>query len=131
MVANNATEIAVGIYGQCLALQRDGTVYGWNENGAGEATGVPSKAPGSRGLVTINGQVLTNVSEIAAGTRFSLALRGDGTVAAWGRIDNARSSVTLPVGLSNVVAIAAGGEFCLAVTTNRAVAEKFRQRRDE
>jgi len=33
----------------------------------------------------------------------------------------------VPAGLSNVVAIASGGGVCLAITTNRAVAEKFRQ----
>ena len=34
--------------------------------------------------------------------------------------------VTVPEGLSNVVAIAAGAEdFCLAITTNKAVADRF------
>jgi hypothetical protein len=32
---------------------------------------------------------------------------------------------TVPAGLSNVVAIAAGESFCLAITTNRSVAERF------
>jgi hypothetical protein len=36
--------------------------------------------------------------------------------------------VTVPEGLSDVVAIAAGAEdFCLAITTNRVVADRFRR----
>jgi hypothetical protein len=34
---------------------------------------------------------------------------------------------TVPDGLRDVVAIAAGDNFCLAITTNNAVAEKFRR----
>jgi hypothetical protein len=33
----------------------------------------------------------------------------------------------VPPGLSDVVAIAAGDDFCLAITTNRVVAEGFQQ----
>jgi hypothetical protein len=130
IVASNAVKIAVGIHGHCLALQRDGTVYGWGENSSGESTGIPNrKAPYfSSGLVTANGQVLTNIIDIAAGSRFSVALKKDGTVVEWGRIDNTRSPAAVPEGLSNVVAIAAGEEFCLAITTNSAVAERFRQK---
>jgi hypothetical protein len=35
-------------------------------------------------------------------------------------------ALAVPEGLSNVVAVAAGNDFFLAITTNRAVAEKFR-----
>ena len=41
---------------------------------------------------------------------------------------NDQYPVTVPAGLSNVVAIAEGEDFCLAITTNRAVAEKFQKR---
>jgi alpha-tubulin suppressor-like RCC1 family protein len=61
---------------------------------------------------------------IAASRNFSMVLKKNGTVAAWG--DNLWRQRDVPVGLSNVVAIAAGGTFCLAITTNRAVADKFR-----
>jgi alpha-tubulin suppressor-like RCC1 family protein len=53
-----------------------------------------------------------------------MALKTDGTVVAWG--ENGFHQTDVPAGLSNVVAIAAGENFGLAITTNRAVAEKFR-----
>jgi alpha-tubulin suppressor-like RCC1 family protein len=103
-----------------LALKRDSTVFGWGYNGDGQATGVPTKtAPDDAsiysGFVTIGGRVLSNVVAIAAADRYSLALKGDGTVVAWG---DKRYRDAL-AGLSGVVAIAAAPEgFCLAITTN-------------
>jgi hypothetical protein len=49
---------------------------------------------------------LSNVVDIAAGWYFSLALRANGTVAAWGQ--NASGQTNVPSGLTNVIAIAAG-----------------------
>jgi alpha-tubulin suppressor-like RCC1 family protein len=116
-----------------LALKSDGTVFGWGANGDGESTGIPTKDPTkedpyyAEGLVTIGGQVLSNVTAVAAGNHMSLALKKDGTVVSWGFSPYHRMDV--PAGLSNVVAIAiSSGDrdaFCLAITTNRAVAEKF------
>ena len=51
-------------------------------------------------------------------------LKSDGTLFAWG--GSPAYNATLPAGLSNVVAIAAGSDFCLAITTNQAVADRFR-----
>jgi alpha-tubulin suppressor-like RCC1 family protein len=50
---------------------------------------------------------------IAAGERFSLALKADGTVVAWG--DNTYSQTHVPAGLSGVTQIAAGRTHSLAV----------------
>ena len=50
---------------------------------------------------------------IAAGHMHSLALKQDGTVVAWGTI--VFGQTTVPVGLSNVIAIAAGGSGSLAI----------------
>ena len=76
-----------------LALRADGTVFGW-------------------GSVTVP-EGLTNAMAISANGdsdgRQSLALNRDGTVVAWGNVD------TVPNGLSNVVAIAAGGFHELAL----------------
>lgn len=93
----------------CLALRRDGTVVGWGMDYDGQATGVPSGAvfPYTNGVVTLNGQVLTNVMRIAAGHQHSVALKSDGTVVAWGNGTYGQTNV--PSGLSNVVAIALGG----------------------
>ncbi len=81
-----------------LALQSDGTVVGWGNDGTGAATTPPG---------------LANVIAIAAGRSGSLALRNDGTVGAWG--DNSSGQTNVPPGLTNVVAIAAGGAHNLAV----------------
>ncbi len=125
---SNVVAIAVGD-GHTLALKNDGTVIGWGFNKVGQATGVstvndPWISAGAQ--VRINGEILSNIVSIAAGRGYSLALRKNGTVIAWGRMMNDLYPVTVPAGLSNVVAISAGDNFCLAITTNRAVAEKFR-----
>jgi alpha-tubulin suppressor-like RCC1 family protein len=132
---SNVTAIAVGEY-HSLALKDDGTVYGWGDNHCEQATGIEN-ANGQRnasGLVVQSGQVLSNVVAIAAGNQYglfgtvthhSLALKADGTVVGWGRIFG--QPAVVPAGLSNVVAIAAGQTFCLAITTNAAVAERFRR----
>ncbi len=49
----------------------------------------------------------TRFIAVAAGGEHSLALKADGTVVAWGR--NLSGEATVPAGLSNVIAIAAGG----------------------
>jgi alpha-tubulin suppressor-like RCC1 family protein len=67
-------------------------------------------------VVCISGLVIRNVVAIAAGNGYSLALKSDGTVSAWGRFCNKPAGA--PGGLSGVVAIAAGQNFCLAITTN-------------
>jgi alpha-tubulin suppressor-like RCC1 family protein len=115
--ATNVVSIAAGETHR-LALRSDGTVVGWGGNQFGEATGVPTTSfpNSSSGVVCISGQVIRNVVAIAAGNGYSLALKSDGTVSAWGRFCNKPAGA--PGGLSGVVAIAAGQNFCLAITTN-------------
>ena len=114
-----------------LALKSDNTIVGWGWNEYGEATGTPmTNAPDgltflSRGPVRIGGQALTNATSIAASRGYSMVLKKDGTMAVWGRIGI--HSAYVPEGLSNVAAIAAGENFCLAITTDSAVAERFRR----
>jgi len=67
--------------GHSLALKRDGTVFGWGWNHMGCAIGFETDERGStNGLVRIGGRILSNVTAIAAGMGYSLALRQDGTV---------------------------------------------------
>jgi alpha-tubulin suppressor-like RCC1 family protein len=126
---SNVIAIAAGAT-HSLALKQNGTVFGWGDNLWGEATGNTFSRISS-GLVTIGGQVLTDIVAVAANASsslppngHSLALKKDGTVITWGYSPD--HTLDVPVGLSNVIAIAAGDNFCLAITTNRAVAEKFR-----
>lgn len=113
---SNFVAVSCG-YNHSLALTADGAVFGWGTNDGGQATGVPTKEEpyDSSGLVKVAGLPLTNVVAIAAGQEYSLALRKDGTVVAWG---DKRFYRDVPGGLTNVTAIAAGVGFCLAVTTN-------------
>ena len=94
----------------CLALNRDGSVVEWS---TGDNT--PKSVAG-----------LNNVVAVAAtgGAASGTALKDDGTVVIWGF--NPYHWMDVPTGLSNVVAIAGGSGFCLAITTNRTVADKFR-----
>jgi hypothetical protein len=73
-----------------LAVKADGTVVAWG-SGAGTLAGN-----------------LTNVVDVAAGWNHSVALKDDGSVVCWG--NNAHGQCSVPGGLSNVVAIAAGGK---------------------
>ncbi len=126
---SNVAAIATG-ENHSLALKSDGTVFGWGGNGHGEATGVPTTTGSysSDGVVTIGGQLLNDVVAIAAGNGYSVALKKDGTVVEWGYC--IRHFTEIPAGLSNVIAIAAGPNFCLAITTNSAVADRFMQQRN-
>jgi len=127
---SNVIAIAAGP-GYALALKRDGTVMGWGYNQRGSATGIPTerKPYVTNDLVRINGLVVSNVVAIAANwgegmQDYSMALKSDGTVIGWGP-----AFPTPPAGLSNVVAISAGEGYCLAITTNNAVADRSNIRR--
>ena len=75
----------------------------------------------------LDGQVLSNVVSVAANDGYSMALKNDGTVVAWGKMVNNFYPATVPDELSGVVAIAVGENFCLAITTNAAVAKIFQK----
>lgn len=70
VVASNVVAIAAG-GAHSLALRSDGTVVGWGYNGEGQATGQPlngkpDESNYSEGVVTIKGQILREVTAIAA-----------------------------------------------------------------
>ncbi len=108
-----------------LALRSDGTVSAWgiNEHGAlGDGTTTDRSTP-----VQVSG--LTGVmTQVAAGEGFSLALRSDGTVWAWGRNDRGQlgrgttsSSELVPARvavLNRVTKISAGRDFALALRSD-------------
>lgn len=109
---------------RALALRKDGTVVGWGNNNVGQATGIPTtnRPCIGEGSVTIGGRILTNIAAIAAGGELSLALKRNGTVAAWGASNFGKPvEEVLPSGLSNVLAIAAGGFHNLALKHDRTV----------
>jgi alpha-tubulin suppressor-like RCC1 family protein len=64
---------------------------------------------------------LSNVVAVAGGSGFSLALRGDGTVSAWGGATVSASATNLPAGLTDIVGIASGSGHALALHANGTV----------
>ena len=111
-----------------LALRSDGTVSAWgiNEHGAlGDGTTTDRSTP-----VQVSG--LTGVmTQVAAGEEFSLALRSDGTVWAWGRNDRGQlgrgttsSGELVPARvavLNRVTKVSAGRDFALALRSDGVV----------
>jgi len=83
-------------------LDQTGNVSAWSSTYETDESQVPIDAQ-------------SGVTAIAAGTRFAMALKTDGTVVAWGR--NQYGQARVPVGLSDVIAVAAGDEFSLALTS--------------
>jgi alpha-tubulin suppressor-like RCC1 family protein len=93
---------AGGAVTSSVAMLTLGPVAAWGNNSSGQALPPPG---------------LSNVVAVAAGNLFSLALKGDGTVVAWGS-----SPVTnVPSNVSNIVAIAAGSGFGLGVRNDGTV----------
>jgi uncharacterized repeat protein (TIGR01451 family) len=102
------------------AVMSDGTVQSWGKNDQGQL-GVGN----FQGYSTIPLQVsgLSGATAVSAGYNFTLALKSDGTVWAWGENNGSlgdgtgeRRATPVPVvGLTNVVAISAGVQHSLAL----------------
>ena len=102
-----------------LALKADGTLWAWGFNTYGQLGNggtAEQHAP-----VQVSGLGTTKVAAVAAGVQHTVALRADGTVWTWGRnnygqlgngtYDGSPAAHSTPfqvLGLSNVVAVAAG-----------------------
>ena len=129
---NGVTSVGSGDYFN-LALKQDGTVWGWgcNESGQlGNGTTTTQKVA-SPVFESDGGGVtpLSNIVAIAPGGSHSLALKADGTVWGWGsnangevgdgsttnRVNPVQVMSGPGVPISNIVAIASGGAFSLAV----------------
>ena len=80
--------VAAGV-NHSLALKSDGTVWAWGNNSNG-ALGVTSTTQSSLPVQVLAspGVPLSGVVGIAAGDNYSLALKSDGTVWAWGTNDS-------------------------------------------
>ncbi len=87
----NSVAIAPCIYAP-FALRTNGTLVGGNSPGT------------AQGLGTLTN--IINAVAISEGSGFSMALKADRTVTAWG--SNNYGQTNVPAGLSNVIAIAAG-----------------------
>jgi hypothetical protein len=121
--------IAAGSW-HSLALRSDGTVVAWGAGGPGQSgtehwgqSTVPSDLDSTVAIAAGGSHSLAFRSDgtvVAGGEEHSLALKSDGTVVAWGSnagpglVTNIGQSI-VPAGLSNVVAIAAGDYYSMAV----------------
>src|SRR5262249_37404323 len=128
------TEVASVSAGEefSLALLENGTVMAWGKDFRGQLGNGATGLSGSSDVpVPVVG--LSEVVAVSAGAGFSLALLKNGTVVAWGSNEagqlgdgaegpGTESDVPVAVtGLSEVVAIAAGTSFGLAVRRNGTV----------
>jgi trimeric autotransporter adhesin len=98
---SNVTAIAAGAFHN-LAV-REGIVFGWGSSTSGK-------------LVPPSGN---NFVAVAAGLEHSVALRNNGTLAAWGA--NNLNQIAIPADAINVKAIAAGENHTLALRSNGTV----------
>jgi alpha-tubulin suppressor-like RCC1 family protein len=112
-----------------VALKTDGTVWAWGLNDRGQL-GNGTIGDGTNKNTPVQVSNLSGVKAIAAFGDFSLALKEDGTVWAWGRNtygqlgDRTTTDRSKPVpvsGLSGVKAIAAGFNHGLALKTDGTV----------
>jgi alpha-tubulin suppressor-like RCC1 family protein len=113
-----------------LALRSDGTVWAWGYNAGGSTpgTGICYIRPCVATPVQVTG--LTGMTAIAGGQHYSLALKSDGTVWAWGGNDDGElgngstTGSNTPVqvtGLTGMSAIAAGYNHSLALKSDGTV----------
>jgi alpha-tubulin suppressor-like RCC1 family protein len=114
--ASNIVAIAAGgLWGWDVnvALRNDGCLFGW------EGWGPPGFLDtGEWFSVDLRGPY--GIVGVAAGDHHILALRSDGNVITWG--DNSLGQSDVPVGLSNVVAVAAGYQSSLALVADLRIA---------
>ncbi|MET3290435.1 UNVERIFIED_CONTAM: uncharacterized protein YjdB/alpha-tubulin suppressor-like RCC1 family protein [Brevibacillus sp. OAP136] len=108
-----------------LALQNNGTIWGWGDNASGQLTFAETKQATPRKITA-----LTNVTTMAAGKGHSLAVTSDGKVYAWGNNQYGQlgnlangTKVLTPVEIpvfadKNVVQLAAGDGFSVALTAS-------------
>ena len=128
--------IAAGKY-HSLAVDSFGAVWAWGSNSDSQLGVDPATTPSGYSYTPVRvsgGDLASGVVAVATGAsggpsggNFSLALKGDGSVWAWGKNDDGQlaadpASLTIsstPVQVfapdSGIVAIAAGGGFCLAL----------------
>ena len=105
------------------AVKSDGTVMAWGYNGSGQlGDGTNTSRAVPTAVVNVTGVVVA----ISAGSNFAVALRSDGTVAAWGDNTYGQIGIGSPniyvsgvvSGIDSVVAVDAGNYHVLALASD-------------
>lgn len=98
----NAVSLSAHYY-HSIALTADGRVFSWGRKWSFLTNGQPADLTGA--IAVASGGWFTN--------GFNLAARADSTVVGWG--DNGFGQISIPSGLTNVMALAAGWQHSLAL----------------
>ena len=82
-----------GGHAHSVAMKSDGTVFAWGNNmngqlGDGTNTSSPIPVQAVKGASSSSTAYLTGVVQISVGNQYSMALKSDGTVFAWGSSSN-------------------------------------------
>ena len=113
--------------GHTVALKSDGSVWAWGANWGGQ---VGDGTIGNDRLTPVHVSALTGVQSIAAGSGYTVALKSDGRVWAWGWNgfaqlgDGSIASRSTPAQASNLTGmqtIAAGGDHTVALKSGGTV----------
>ena len=132
------TMISAG-HGHNIALKEDGTVWAWGYNYNGQlGDGTTVNKTNAVQVLTGPDTPLTNIIAVSAGSNHSVALKGDGTVWAWGLDNNGQLGNGHPMGgvnttyaamakwsysygLEDIIAISAGNGHTLALKNDGTV----------
>ncbi len=86
-VLSGVIAVAGGFY-HTIALKNDGTVWAWGYNGYGQlGDGTITNRSNPVQVKLRDGTALTNIVSIAVGAEYTMALKNDGTLWAWGNND--------------------------------------------
>ena len=113
-------------FNHSLALKSDGTVWAWGSNEEGQLGDGDGGSFGAGNTEPVRVEKLSRVEMISAGTKYSLALKSDGTVWSWGSREEGAlgheiTQLLMPErinGLEKIVSVSAGKKHSLALQSN-------------
>ena len=106
---NDKAEIDAGTNAKLASSFPYPVILGWGRNEYGQTNGVSTNVIGTNGIALVDG-----------GMYFSVGLRGNGTVFAWG--GGPQGQTNIPAGLTNVVSLDAGEHNSIALRADGTVA---------